>query len=330
MPARSLHFVGPRAVRVETHPVPEPAEDEVLVESRTSLVSAGTELMIYRGEAPSGLEADESIGALSGDLSFPLEYGYAAVGDVARVGRDVPPDWEGRTVFAFNPHESHFVAGTDELYPIPADVPVETAAFLPIAETAVNLVLDGAPRLGERAVVFGAGLVGLLTVATLAEFPLEDLTVVEPVETRRGLARQFGADEAVAPGRVADGDVDEADAVFELSGSPAALDDAIALAGYDARIVVGSWYGRKRADLDLGGHFHRDRVSVVPSQVSTVSPELRGRWDTERRMDVAWGRLGSLPVGDLMTHRIPIEEAGRAYETLDSDPENALGVLLTY
>ena len=326
--ARSLSFVGPRSVRLEPADVPEPGGDEVVVESRASLVSAGTELMIYRGEAPEDLPADETIDALSGDLSFPLEYGYALVGDVARVGAEVPAEWRGRRVFAFNPHESHFAASPDALVPIPDDVDDETAVFLPIVETAVNLVLDAAPRIGERVVVFGAGLVGLATVASLAEFPLADLTVVEPIPARRERAMRLGADAAVAPPDV--GDLEEADLVLELSGSPEALDDAVDVAGYDARVVVGSWYGRKRADLDLGGAFHRERVSIVSSQVSTISPRLRGRWDAERRMAVAWSRLRALPVAELLTHRLPIEDAERAYELLDGEPEEALGVLFQY
>ena len=326
--ARSLRFVGPRSVRLETGEVPSPDDDEVVVESLASLVSAGTELMIYRGEAPEDLPADETIDALSGDLSFPLEYGYSLVGDVARVGAEVPAEWLGRRVFAFNPHESHFAASPDSLVPVPDDVDAETAVFLPIVETAVNLVMDAAPRIGERAVVFGAGLVGLATVASLAEFPLADLTVVEPIPVRRDLAMRLGADAAVAPADAAD--VEEADLVVELSGSPEALDDAVDVAGYDARVVVGSWYGRKRADLDLGGAFHRERVSIVSSQVSTISPKLRGRWDAERRMTVAWSRLRELPVAELVTHRLPIEEAERAYEMLDGEPEEALGVLFEY
>lgn len=328
--ARSLHFVGPRTVDVRAHPVPEPAEGEVLVESRTSLVSAGTELMIYRGEAPDGLPADETIDALAGDLSFPLQYGYALVGEVEAVGGDVPPGWTGRRVFVFNPHESHVVADADALMPVPDDVGTERAAFVPIAETAVNLVLDGAPRIGERVVVFGAGLVGLFAVAALGQFPLDDLTVVEPVESRRALALELGADVAIPPGELDEADLGDADLVFELSGSPAALDDAVGVAGYDARVVVGSWYGAKRADLDLGGRFHRERIELVSSQVSTIDPSLRGRWDTERRMALAWDQLRDVPVDEFVTHRVPIADAGRAYELLDSDPESALGVLLTY
>lgn len=354
--ARSLRFVGPREVRVEEWAVPDPGPGEVLVETAVSLVSAGTELLVYRDRAPDDIPADAALDALDGDLDFPLRYGYAAVGEVVRTGREVDPDWEGRTVFAFNPHESHFTAEPAALVPVPDGVDPETAAFLPNAETAVNLALDGRPRVGERVVVFGAGIVGLLTTLVLGEFPLARLVTVEPVLERRSLATRLGADGAVDPaalggdesrlpddaagmvgtageasGNVADGaGPPGADLAYELSGDPDTLDAAVDAVGYDGRVVVGSWYGEKRADVDLGGRFHRDRVELVASQVSTLDPSLRGRWTKERRLDVAAEYLRRFEADDLVTHRFPVAEADRAYDLLDGGPENALGVLFTY
>ena len=331
---RSLYFAGPRTVRIESETVPEPGPDEVLVEARVSAVSSGTEPLIYRGEMPRDLPADETIDALAGDLTYPLKYGYATVGDVVATGGNVDDGWRGRTVFAFNPHESHFTAEPTDLVPVPADVSPATAALLPTAETATTLVMDGRPRVGERVVVFGAGMVGLVTTSVLAEFPLERLTVVEPVAHRREMAATLGADETLAPDRAAQvgtrGDPPGADLAYELSGQPSTLDDAIDAVGYDGRVVVGSWYGRKRAETDLGGFFHRNRIDVSSSQVSTLAPDLRGRWTKERRMGTAWERLRDVPTDRLVTHRVPFEDAAEAYRLLDGGPENALQVLLTY
>jgi threonine dehydrogenase-like Zn-dependent dehydrogenase len=206
--------------------------------------------------------------------------------------------------------------------------------LLPSVETATNIVLDAAPRLGERVVVFGAGVIGLCVTRLLAAFPLESLVVVDPIERRRALAAELGADRTTTPTGLADSDadpaVDAADLAIELSGQPSALDDAIGVVGYDARVVVGSWYGTKREPIDLGGRFHRDRIDIVSSQVSTISPELRGRWDRDRRMDAALDRLDWIPADELITHRIPFERASEAYELLDSAPDAAVQVILEY
>ncbi|MFB6101621.1 MAG: zinc-binding alcohol dehydrogenase [Haloplanus sp.] len=331
---RTLYFTGPREVRVERESRPDPDPDEVLVEARVSAVSSGTELLIYRGEMPRDCAADATLDALDGDLTYPLKYGYATVGDVVALGDGVDEQWRGRTVFAFNPHESHFTASPDILVPVPDDLATETAALLPTAETATTLVMDGRPRVGERVVVFGAGMVGLVTTSLLAAFPLERLTVVEPVERRREMAARLGADETLPPedaAAVGDrGDPPGADLAYELSGAPATLDDAVDAVGYDGRIVVGSWYGRKRAATDLGGFFHRNRIDISSSQVSTLAPDLRGRWTKDRRLNVAWDRLRAVETKPLVTHRIPFEDAPDAYRLLDGGPERALQVLLTY
>ncbi|WP_227132883.1 zinc-binding dehydrogenase [Halorubellus salinus] len=334
MDVRSLYFDGPETVEVRTDSLSEPAADELLVETVASGISPGSELLVYRGEFPEGMAVDESIDALSGTFEYPLRYGYAAVGEVVDAGRDVAAEWVGRRVFAFVPHADRFTTTADAVVPVDDDVTVEEATLLPSVETATNLVLDGRPRVGERVVVFGAGLVGLCTTHVLSSFPLDELVVVEPMATRRELARTLGADRAVDPdefdGAVGGTGAAGADLVYELSGQPATLDAAIDAVGYDGRVVVGSWYGSKRAMVDLGGSFHRDRISVESSQVSTIAPELQGRWDKSRRFDVAFDHLRALDTDVLLTETVPFADAADAYRRLDDRDLDAPHVVLTY
>jgi 2-desacetyl-2-hydroxyethyl bacteriochlorophyllide A dehydrogenase len=337
----SLYFTGPRQVEVREETVPAPGAGQVLVRTRVSAISPGTELLIYRGLAPAGLPADETITALAGRLEFPLKYGYAAAGQVAALGPEVAPEWEGRLVFAFHPHESQFLARPDELMPVPSDLSPDEAVMLPNMETAVNFLMDGQPLIGEQVVVFGQGIVGLLTTALLALLPLASLVTLDRYPLRREQALALGAQASLDP------DAPEAltqvlaalqgprsyagaDLSFELSGNPAALDQAIAVTGYSGRVVIGSWYGQKRADLDLGGRFHRSRMRLIASQVSRVAPELSGRWTPSRRLEVAWQMLRQVRPARLITHRFSIEQATDAYALLDERPAEAIQVLLTY
>jgi len=121
-----------------------------------------------------------------------------------------------------------------------------------------------------------------------------------------------------------------ADLTYELSGNPAALDQAIAATGFNGRVVIGSWYGQKRAGLDLGGRFHRSRIRLISSQVSTIAPEWGGRWTKSRRLEVAWWMLQQLRPAHLITHRFPITQAAHGYALLDQNPEQAIQVVLTY
>lgn len=326
MDASALWFTSPGEVERRTVEVPSPAEDEVVVETTISAISAGTELLLYRGEMPSDLAADDTLASLDGDLSYPCRYGYAAVGRVAETGTNVAADWDDERVFAFHPHQSRFVAPIDTIVDVPDGLSAEAAVLYPFMETAVTIVLDAEPRIHERVIVYGAGPIGLCCVFLLSQFPLATLRVIEPMAERRQLAREFGADEVGTP--ASDGGT--FDAAIEVSGNPVALDEAIRTVGYDGRVIVGSWYGTKRAELDLGRRFHRDRVDVHSSQVSTIRPTLRGRWSHERRLSVVLQYLQDLPVEQLITHRIPFVEAEQAYDIVDTAPERAIQVLLTY
>ena len=168
----ALYFTAPYRVSVQEEPLSPPAADQVMVQTLVSAISPGTELLFYRGQVPTDLPVDETIAALAGEVGFPLKYGYAAVGRVVAVGAQVAPEWQDRLVFSFHPHESHFLASLAELMPVPPPVSPEEAAFLPNMETAVNFLMDGQPLIGEQVVIFGQGVVGLLTTALLARLPL--------------------------------------------------------------------------------------------------------------------------------------------------------------
>jgi 2-desacetyl-2-hydroxyethyl bacteriochlorophyllide A dehydrogenase len=329
----ALVFTAPRRAEIVDEELAAPAAGQLLVRTRVSAISAGTELLVYRGELPADRPLDESLPALGGaPFSYPARYGYAAVGEVTAVGPGVSTAWVGRLVFALEPHASAFVAAEGDVVEVPPGLEVERAALFASMETAVNLVLDGAPGLGERVAVLGQGVVGLLATSLLSRFPLSALVVLDGLAARacRGLA--LGAHAAVTDvgaARVAllgDG----ADLTFELTGNPAALDGALALTGKEGRVVVGSFYGTKRASVDLGAHFHRGRLALASSQVSRLPPALTGRWDRGRRRQVAWEALARVETSALVTHRFALGRAAEAYARLDAAPAETLQVLLTY
>jgi 2-desacetyl-2-hydroxyethyl bacteriochlorophyllide A dehydrogenase len=341
MRSLALYFTGPRQVDVREETPADPAYGQVLVQTLFSAISPGTESLIYRGQAPQGLAVDETISALAGEFTFPLKYGYSVVGRVMTLGHGVAPEWLGKPVFAFHPHESHFLATPDELLCLPADVSPEDAVFFPNMETAVSLLLDGQPLMGEQVAVFGQGIVGLLLTGLLARWPLASLVTLDLYPQRRLASESLGAHASLDPLAP---DAQErllsllqgprpypgADLTYEISGNPHALDQAIAATGFSGRVVIGSWYGLKRADLQLGGRFHRSRIRLISSQVSSISPELSGRWNKTRRYQTTWQMLKEINPARFITHRFPIAQAPQAYELLDTNPAEAIEVILTY
>jgi len=343
---RAVQFTAPRTVDVVDQPVGSVGSREVRVRTRLSAVSPGTERLVYRGEAPGGA-ADTSIDALEGAMEFPLAYGYSTVGEVVECGSEVSADWLGQRVFAFQPHVSEFSAGPDSLVALPDGVDDLDAALIPNLETAINLVMDGRPMIGERVAIFGQGVVGLLTTAVLAQFPI-DVLAIEPTKKRRVLAGDFGATDTFDPAsglaslRTAlgidhvdaveetEGAFEGADLVFELSGKPDILNDALTITGFNGRIIVGSWYGTKRAPIQLGERYHRSRIDIRSSQVSTIDPSLRGRWSTDRRMQTVLRLLDSVRPGRLVTDIHPVEDAPAVYAALTDPSADMLQPVFRY
>ena len=347
MKRTTIYFTAPRQVELREESLPALGADDVLVETICSSISAGTEMLVYRGQFP---HTPDSRDNLSSDLHYPLAYGYANVGRIRETGKQVKKELRDKLVFGFAPHSSAFICHPSSLILAPASstgmpaTPAEACSFLPNMETAVNLIQDAAPILGERVLVLGQGVVGLLVASLLKEFPLDQLVSSDCYDLRRKASREIGVDDSFDSDKLKDGNsnkIDKSprkpqsayaqtfDLTFELTGSPSALDDAIAMTAFSGRIVIGSWYGEKRAEVDLGGAFHRSRIKLISSQVSTIAPELSGRWDKARRFNVAWEALRRIQPQKWITHRFPIDKAEEAYRLLDENPQETIQVIFT-
>lgn len=334
--AQQLWFTGPQQLEIREQQISKPAAGELLVEVICSAISAGTEMLVYRGQLPSEIALDATIENLQ-QQGYPLQYGYASVGKVIQLGDGVDESWLGKNVFAFQPHASHFISRVENVISIPADVAAEDAVFLANMETAVNLIHDGKPLLGERVVVLGQGIVGLLLTSLLGQLPLTDLLVADKWPLRCEHAEKFGAstfnpfvDQERSAQQTRLNTVQGADLIYELTGAPDALNLAIDFTGYHSRIVVGSWYGTKSAPVYLGGAAHRNRVQIITSQVSSIAPELSGRWDKARRFDVTWEMIRRIKPSRFISQRSPLAHAQITYQQLDQQPGSLIQALFIY
>jgi 2-desacetyl-2-hydroxyethyl bacteriochlorophyllide A dehydrogenase len=337
--SRAVWIVAPEQIEVRSAPSVEPGRGQVRMRTQCCGISAGSELIAYKGALPANADRDEEIDPHAPASTYPQQTGYSSVGVIESVGVDVSRELLGRRAFAFHPHASRVVVAAKDIVFLPDDVSDELGTLIPNLETALGIVMDANPSIGERVVVFGQGVVGLLVTRLLSLFPLEQLIALDPLESRRNAGLNVGAHAVFDPsgeGELAglhqtlstDKERFGADLILELSGNPDALNLAIDLAGFGSRIVAGSWYGSKTAALDLGGRFHRNRIRILSSQVSTLGPELTGRWTKQRRMDHVLRLLQQLDLHTLITHRFPLENAAEAYELLASRREDTLHVVL--
>jgi threonine dehydrogenase-like Zn-dependent dehydrogenase len=315
MPVRALFHTAPRSVEIRELATPQPAAGELLVRTLCSGISGGTERLVYRGEVPAEMELDDTIDALGGTFTYPFAYGYACVGQVAG---------SGQTVFAFHPHQDVFAAPAGELIPLPAIDPASATLF-PLVETALQVTLDTGAGYRERVIVLGAGVLGLLTALLLQRSGWRTL-IAEPQPWRRDMASSLGAT-AAAPEELADQKVP---LVIDASGNPDAPAMGLNMLAHEGTLLIASWFGTKPVVLPLGGAFHRRRLIIRSTQVSTVPARLSGTWSRSRRRQEATELLAELPLAPLCTHVFAFSQAAEAFRAVDKGTPGLMHAVLDY
>jgi 2-desacetyl-2-hydroxyethyl bacteriochlorophyllide A dehydrogenase len=327
-PARRVRFVAPYLVELADVAVPKLRSGDVLVRSEFSGISGGTELLAYRGELDSSVPRDETLGALTGGFEYPFTYGYSAVGTVEASRSAVG---EGERIFAFHPHQTRFIVSDADVVRI-GECDPRAATLFPLVETALQISLDAGIRYREVVAVVGLGPVGILTAILLTRSGAIVLGS-DPKPWRRETAHVCGL-EALRPEELGDAVRTAtrgrgADFIVEATGNPEALGESLGLLSTEGVAIVASWYGAKPVTLPLGAEFHRRRLEIRSSQVSTIGRRAV-RWDRRRRLETTQALLGELPLSLLSSHTFPFERIRDAYAALDRGDDGVVHVALTY
>lgn len=314
-------------LQLEEMPIPTPGPRQVLVRNRVTLISSGSEILgrYLREEALD-----------------PRAMGYSAAGVVHAVGPDASDHFEvGDRVVVTGPHAQYVTQSIDHpprwfsVYPLPADVSFEQAAFLPLVTGAVWWTHITGIQPGDTVVVLGQGLVGNLVMQAARSYLMEQLIVVDALERRCALAQELGADRVVN----------------------AAHDDPVSLIrnvthGQGAQVVidcVGGPAGLKsfQQGMDMladGGTLHV--IGLNQGQPLLLDPSkiqrkriLGGYYMPQGSDDPAVTMLAraiqrvqrqEIRVTPLITHRFPYRETKAAFQTLHLRAAEALGVLIDW
>jgi 2-desacetyl-2-hydroxyethyl bacteriochlorophyllide A dehydrogenase len=338
--ATRLHFAGPRTVGYENVDLKPLAEDEVLIQTHYSGISAGTEMGYYRGTGPELAGCwDWATRTFNPDqppsFKYPLAYGYENVGVVQEVGAKASNVRPGDCVFSYGCHETHTVQKADAVWKLPAGVSPRAANMLAVLRLCFNGVLAADLHLGETVLVFGLGVLGQLT-AQLARLSGARVIGIDLVQRRLDLAQRLGCDLVLSPAqgnlplriRELTGGLG-ADCAFELTASERGLESAVRCVAPHSKVMAMSFY-QGAAPLKMPPEFHYNCIRVQVSQAMQVPVELRHRWTPARICETTAALLPQLRLDDLVSHELAFESAAEAYRLVDQNPQDALQVVLRY
>ena len=308
--ARALWYVKPGEAQLKTERLDAPRPGEARVQTQFSLVSRGTERLVAHGDVPQSQWKTMRAPMQAGEFPFPVKYGYSAAG-VVTAGADA---LIGKTVFCLHPHQDYFHAPDDMVHIVPEGIPARRAVLAANMETALNAHWDAATGPGDKILVIGAGVVGLLTAYLAQRIAGTKVTITDIDPGRAELAAKLGLgfarpEEAPAGNRM----------VFHTAASASGLQSAIDKAAFEGRIIDMSWYGAKAVSLMLGGAFHSRRLQLICSQVGHIALSRRGSVTHRERLALALGLLDDPALDALVEDDIAFEDVpGRLTQILDA------------
>lgn len=316
--------------------------NEVRIKSQISAEKHGTHLSFFLGKVPNvdkewDREFELFIPRESTHPLFPFRLGNITIGTTIEVGQDVKNFKVGDRVWGYLPIKETHTIDSSKINPLPEGLSDEEILCIDPATVALLSVREGRFSLGDKVAVFGLGAIGLLTVQMAKLSGATFIIAIDPVEERRNLASEFGADLTL------DTNIDigleiklatnkkGVDVSIDTSGSYKALHQAIRGTRYGGTIVTTSLYHGEALGLDLGEEWHINRHTMV-SGIRVESEPYRDypRWDRARIYNtvIELFRKKLLRV-DGFLHLVPFEEVISAYETLKNNPNKwiKLGVI---
>ncbi|QQS53909.1 MAG: zinc-binding alcohol dehydrogenase [Candidatus Competibacteraceae bacterium] len=319
--ARAFWLTTPGHGEILDESLPPPGPGEVRVRTLYTGISRGTESLVFRGEVPPSQHQAMRAPFQQGDFPAPVKYGYCNVG-VVEAG---PATLRGRVVFCLYPHQDRYVVPAAAVTPVPACVPPGRAVLAANLETALNVLWDAAPRLGDRITVIGAGTVGCLIARLAGRLPGCAVQLLDVDTSKAAVAARLGVCFAT-PDQAAD----EQDVVIHASGAPAGLAVALRLAGFEATVVEASWFGARPVSLPLGEDFHAKRLRIQSSQVGAVAAAQRGRWDHRRRLSTVMDLLDDPVLDHLISGECAFTDLPRVLAELSQNPAGVLCQRIVY
>lgn len=324
---KRLVFLGKQQVTVETFTTAAPAVGEVAVRVRRSLISTGTEGIVFNRWFDAGTHWDNWV-------KYPFLPGYSAVGEVAAVGPEVTTLKVGDRVACRSSHASWHLVKATSCFPIPAGVDDAEATWFALAKIAAMGARAANYKLGSSALIIGAGPIGQMSVRWAAAAGCARVFVVDPVAGRLELARRGGAtatfaqpaDQALAAIEAANGG-HKPEIVLDTTGNAQVFTAALAAADRFGTVVVLGDTGSP-AQQHLSSDLMMRGLRIVGAHDGHETPD----WNSPRIVQLFFHlvQTGRFPLAGLNTHEFAPDDAVAAYDLVSKRRAESMGILFKW
>ncbi len=309
-------------------PLPPLGDNEVLLKAVCSLISPGTERA--------------ALTRAWDDAGFRANPGYSLAGDVVEVGKNVKDFKVGDRAYSLINHANYAVVSAEPwaTLTIPTGLSYETATFIALGSVAMHALRRLQVQLGDTVAIIGAGIVGQIAIQLARLNGAQKIIVLDMADSRLALARTYGADLTVNPGKqdavaelFAFTAGQGAPAILEATGNTRVLPLAFKLAAVGGRICLA---GVMEEPHPLAFHqefLQRELTLVAAHQPHCpVTENIYYRWTQQenRRLVRAMLVEGKLKVSEMITHRFPAAKAPEVYESIKAGDTAMLGALLDW
>lgn len=312
----ALWHLSPETSRLQAAPLPT---EGVTVRALHSLLSLGTECLVCMGKVPTSLVAQMQVPYQEGSLTLPVKYGYSLVGQVDQPGHEL----HHKVVHLLHPHQNRIRVAEADLFVVPEGIPARRAALASNLETAVNAIWDAGISIGDRVLIVGGGMIGMLVADLAQKIAGTTVYLSEIREDRRQLAQAWGL-------QLWNEEEASCDIAFHSSGHEAGLQTAIDALGPEGSVIELSWYGERPVQINLGGSFHSQRKSIRVSQVSSIPPDRVPRWDYRRRKEVVFDLLRDPQFDRYLTDEVMFKDLPEFFHTLRTEAVPGIGWTVNY
>jgi 2-desacetyl-2-hydroxyethyl bacteriochlorophyllide A dehydrogenase len=342
----NIVFTGKDQVEVRRAPLGRLESGQILVESKCSLISTGTEGIVLGRKFAPGTHWDNWV-------KYPFTPGYNNAGQVIEVAPDVA-HWKVGDRIASRTSHSQFnvrhvgasgpsgpaVNESGRTSPIPDGVSDEEAAWFGMACIAQVGVRGANHAMGDAVVIVGMGIVGQLVLQYVRALGARDIIVIDTAEPRLEMARAHGATQtlniSVAEAHDAVFDLTQgkgADVVYDVTGHPAVFSPALGLARrFGTLLLLGDAGTPSEQRLTSDVITRGVRIIGVHDGHIASQASDHDRWTHEAMTDLFFSFLqrDQMRVRDLITHRYAPQDAPAAYNLLQTNRDAAMGVVFDW